>query len=139
MSLALLPELVNGPWYRIFHKTFSFASWLGISGTEIDQILSSELNLAVDNGVYVVSVVPDSPAEKAGLVPGGSDQSGPTPGGDVITTIDGRDVAAVSDILQYLNTKKAGDQVSLTVIREGSTITVDVTLGEWPQDTFPQG
>ena len=128
---SLLPALLQGGEVS--------TPWLGISGTGIDQTLSSELNLAVDHGVYVVSVAPDSPAEKAGLVAGGSDQSGPTPGGDVITTIDGRNVTAVSDILQYLNTKKAGDQVSLTIIREGNTVTVDVTLGEWPKDTFPQG
>jgi len=128
---SLLPALLQGGEVS--------TPWLGISGTEIDQTLSSELNLAVDHGVYIVSVAPDSPAEKVGLVPGGSDQSGPTPGGDVIIAIDGRNVTAVSDLLQYLNTKQAGNQVSLTVIREGNTITVEVTLDEWPKDAFPQG
>ncbi len=129
---SLLPALLQGGEVS--------TPWLGVSGTEIDETLASKLNLATDHGVYVVSVLPASPAEKAGLVPGGSDQSGPTPGGDIITAIDGRNVATVSDLLQYFNTKKVGEQVSLTVIRGGKTITVEVTLGEWPKDMpLPQG
>jgi len=129
---SLLPALLQGGEVS--------TPWLGISGTEIDQTLASKLDLATDHGVYVVSVMPDSPAEKAGLVPGGSDQGSPTSGGDIITAINGREVTAVSDLLQYLNTKKVGEQVSLTVIRGDETIVVEVTLGEWPQDiVLPQG
>ncbi len=129
---SLLPALLQGGEVS--------TPWLGISGTEIDQTLASKLDLATDHGVYVVSVIPDSSAEKAGLVPGGSDQGSPTSGGDIITAINGREVTAVSEILQYLNTKKVGEQVSLTVIRGDETIVVEVTLGEWPQDiVLPQG
>jgi S1-C subfamily serine protease len=123
---SLLPALLQGGEVS--------TPWLGISGTEIDATLAAELNLATDHGVYVVSVVPGSPAEEAGLIPGGSDQNGPTSGGDIITAIDGRNVNAVSDLLQYLNAKEVGEQVSLTVVRGGETITVAVTLGEWPED-----
>lgn len=129
---SLLPALLQGGEVS--------TPWLGISGTEIDQTLASKLDLATDHGVYVVSVMPDSSAEKAGLVPGGSDQGSPASGGDIITAINGREVTAVSEILQYLNTKKVGEQVSLTVIRGDETIVVEVTLGEWPQDiVLPQG
>ena len=129
---SLLPALLQGGEVS--------TPWLGISGTEIDQTLASKLDLATDHGVYVVSVMPDSSAEKAGLVPGGSDQGSPTSGGDIITAINGREVTAVSEILQYLNTKKVGEQVSLTVIRGDETIVVEVTLGEWPEDiVLPQG
>jgi len=123
---SLLPALIQGGEVD--------TPWLGISGTEIDQTLASKLDLATDHGVYVVSVMHDSPAEKVGLVPGGSDQGSPTSGGDIITAIDEREVTAVSDLLQYLDTKKVGEQVSLTVIRGDETIAVGVTLGEWPLD-----
>jgi S1-C subfamily serine protease len=121
---SLLPALLQGG--EISNP------WLGISGTNIDQELASRLNLAVDQGVYVVSVLPDSPAEKAGLIPGGSDQGMPTSGGDIITAVDGHPVAKVADLLEYFNTMKVGDQVSLSVIRGDETLTVAVTLGEWP-------
>jgi S1-C subfamily serine protease len=123
---SLLPALLQGGEVS--------NPWLGISGTDIDQELASMLNLAVDHGVYMVSVLPGSPAEKAGLIPGGSDQGRPTSGGDIITAVDGHPVAKVADLLQYFNTKKVGDQVSLSVTRGDKTLTVAVTLGEWPKD-----
>ncbi|MDD5590639.1 MAG: trypsin-like peptidase domain-containing protein [Dehalococcoidales bacterium] len=123
---SLLPALLQGGEVG--------TPWLGISGTAIDQTLASKLNLATDHGVYVVSVMPDSPAERAGLVPSGTDQGDPTSGGDIITAIDGHEVTTVSDLLQYLNTRDIGEQVSLTVIRGDETIAVEVTLDEWPQD-----
>jgi S1-C subfamily serine protease len=124
---SLLPALLQGGEVS--------NPWLGISGTDIDQELASMLNLAVDSGVYVVSVLPDSPAERAGLIPGGSDQGRPTSGGDIITAVDGHPVAKVADLLEYFNTKKVGDQVSLSVIRGDETLTVVVTLGEWPVES----
>ncbi len=123
---SLLPALLQGGEVG--------TPWLGISGTEIDQTLASKLDLNTDHGVYVVSVMPDSPADRAGLVPSGIDQGSPTSGGDIITAIDGHEVATVSDLLQYLNTTVIGEQVYLTVIRGNETIAVEVTLDEWPQD-----
>jgi S1-C subfamily serine protease len=129
---ALLPALLQGGEVS--------TPWLGISGTDIDQELASKLSLTVSNGVYVVSVSPGSPAEKAGLIPGGSDQGEPTSGGDIITEVDGHPVAKVADLLQYFNTKKVGDQVSLSIVRGDQTLTVVVTLGEWPNEMpSPQG
>jgi serine protease Do len=126
---SLLPALIQGGEVS--------TPWLGISGADIDQELASKLSLTVDHGVYVVSVSPGSPAEKAGLIPGGSDQGGPTSGGDIITAVDGHPVAKVADLLQYFNTKKAGDQVSLSIVRGDRTLTVAVTLGEWPKGMPP--
>ncbi len=123
---SLLPALLQGGEVS--------NPWLGISGTDIDQELASKLNLALDHGVYVVSVLPGSPAEKAGLIPGGSDQGRPTSGGDIITAVDAHPVAKVADLLQYFNTKKVGDQVSLSIVRGDKTLTVAVTLGEWPEE-----
>jgi len=127
---SLLPSLLQGGEVD--------TPWLGISGTAIDQSLATELNLSTDHGVYVVSVVPDSPAGKVGLIPGGSDQGRPTSGGDIITEVDGVEVTEVSDILQYFNTKKVEDQINLTIIRGDETITVDLTLSEWPKDSVFQ-
>ncbi len=67
------------------------------------------------------------------MIAGNYDNSGsPAAGGDVITAIDGKAVSSVPDISSYINTKKVGDTVTLTVLRNGSQITVQVTLGTWP-------
>ncbi|MBI2859399.1 MAG: trypsin-like peptidase domain-containing protein [Chloroflexi bacterium] len=108
--------------------------WLGISGLALTRDLSQELGLTVDRGIYLVTVLPDSPAEKAGLRQGGEDgQGNPQKGGDVIIAADGKKVASVTDLASYLNAgKKPGDTVVLGIIREGSPVDIPVTLGTWP-------
>ena len=127
----VLPELKRGEEIT--------RSWLGISGTAITEKLAEALNLPVDRGVYVITVVPDSPAAKAGLQGSGTDPTGqPQEGGDTITTIDGYQVASVEDLIQYFNKKKAGDKVTLTIIRDGRSLEVPVTLGAWPENLETQ-
>ncbi len=112
--------------------------WLGISGAALTQALAQKLGLSVDQGVYVVSVNPGSPAEKAGLKGGNLDITGaPAPGGDVITAVDGNTVTSVQDLSSYINTKNVGDSITLSVIRDGSEIDVQVTLGTWPNNLTP--
>ena len=79
-------------------------------------------------------VIPDSPAEKAGLRGSGTDERGqPTFGGDIISNVDGQTVASVEDLIAYFNGKKPGDEVSLSIYRGDKTLTIKVTLGEWPE------
>lgn len=110
--------------------------WIGISGLDLNQTQSTTLGLSINQGVYVVSVVSGSPAEKAGLKAGTTDQSGaPGKGGDVITAIDSTTVKSVSDLQNYLANKNVGDTVTLTLNRGGATTTVGVTLAARPTDT----
>ena len=123
---SLLPELLKGGSVK--------TAWLGIEGTPIDKELADKLKLTSDKGVYVVSVLAGSPAEKAGLVPGGKDaQREPKAGGDIITALDNVPVMKVEDMLTYFNGKRPGDSVTLTIIRGGQTLSVPVVLGEWPE------
>jgi len=113
--------------------------WLGIRGRELTPALAQQLNLSVNQGVYVVTVAQNSPADAAGLRPAvqsenqlPSDNSLP-PGGDVILAVDGNPVTNVDQLATYLDSqKKVGDKVSLEVLRNGQKITVEATLAEWP-------
>jgi 2-alkenal reductase len=113
------------------------AAWLGIEGMPVSKDLTDKVKLSVSKGVYVVSVMPGAPAEKAGLVAGGkNEQSEPKAGGDVITAIDNSPVTSVQDILTYLNGKSPGDKVTLSVQRGDQSVSVPVELGTWP-DKLP--
>lgn len=126
---SLLPALVKGGTVR--------SPWLGISGRAVDRELAVRLGLSANKGVYVVSVIPRSPAEKAGLRGSGVDeQRQPLSGGDTITSIDSRGVSGVEDIISYFNTKKVGDSVLLSIRRGEQALTIEVILGEWP-DQIP--
>ncbi len=127
----VLPELKRGEEVA--------RPWLGISGAAITEKLARALSLPVKVGVYVITVVPDSPASKAGLQGSGTDAAGqPQEGGDIITAVDGHQVTSVEDLLKYFNKKKAGDKVTLTIMRDGQILRVPVTLGAWPENLQTQ-
>jgi len=109
--------------------------WLGISGLTLTDSLAEELGLSVKEGAYVVDVVSGSPAEKAGLKASGTDANGvPNGGGDVIIAVDDKAVTSVAELSAYFSTKKTGDTISLTVVRDGQTITVQTVLEARPAD-----
>jgi S1-C subfamily serine protease len=113
--------------------------WLGIAGRELTPALAQELGLSVTQGVYIVTVANNSPADRAGLVPAfaseaqAQNDTNLPPGGDVILAVDGNPVTDVDQLATYLDSqKRVGDTVSLDVLRDGQKITVDATLAEWP-------
>lgn len=112
--------------------------WLGIQGQQVTARLAEELGLSVQKGVYVAQVQANSPAEKAGLkgavAPGRTVPQTLPKGGDVILSIDGRDVAKTEEIANYLDLKKSvGDVVKLTIKRGNEDVVLEVTLGPWPE------
>lgn len=117
-------------------------SFIGISGNTFSPICAEGLGL--DSGIrgaYVAAVLPGTPAAKGGLRGGDeeiqNDSIGICPtaaGGDLITAIEGNPVARFDDLLVYLaRYTSPGDSVTLTVLRDGKTIEVDVTLAPRPE------
>jgi S1-C subfamily serine protease len=80
----------------------------------------------------VIEVSEGSPADKAGFK--GAEESATNPkGGDLIVAIDGLDVMNFDDFMGYLLTyKKPGDEVVITVIRDGEALDLDLILGKRP-------
>jgi len=102
--------------------------YLGISGAALTPAIAQYLGITATQGVYLVSVVPGSPADNAGLQGGSSTTSQ----GDVIASINGTPLSSVDDLITQLAKYHPGDQVTLQVLRAGQTIQVSVTLGTWP-------
>lgn len=117
---GLLPQLLQPRQVR--------RPWLGISGGSVTGEMTEALGLPP--GVYVTSVFSDSPAARAGLVPFQAFRG--TARGDVITAVDGESVASVEDMVSYFNTRRPGDKVTLSMVRGGQAIELEVTLAEWP-------
>ena len=94
--------------------------------------LADALNLSVDHGVLIGKVEAGSPAAKAGLKAGTTQATiqGQTVvlGGDVITKIDGHEITTFDDLANGISSKKPGDTVQLEIVRDGHTMTVNVTL-----------
>ena len=117
---SLLPSLEKG--VAIQHP------WLGISGQTLTAVTAGQLGITSEtSGVLVVDVVAGGPAAKAGLQ--GSGQADARD--DIITAIDGHAITTIDALTQYLDTKKVGDHVTLSVTRNGQHISVGVTLGNF--------
>jgi 2-alkenal reductase len=112
-------------------------SWLGVSGYTVDPSLVKAMNLPVEQGAYVSTVTADGPAEAAGLI-GTTEtitQDGRSVeiGGDVITTVDGQPVKTFDDLLVYLSVQTSpGQEITLSILRNGQYQDVKVTLGTRP-------
>jgi len=110
--------------------------YLGISSdSDLSLAEMQALGLNTYTGAYVTSVTPGGPADQAGIR-GGSQATNLErlqAGGDVITAIDGQPIATFNQLLAFLTTNKTpGDTVVLTILRDGQTMDVTVTLGARP-------
>jgi S1-C subfamily serine protease len=111
-------------------------TYLGIRGTEITPDLQQAVNLPVGAGVLVGRVDAGSPADMAGIRGGSTTATigGQTLmlGGDIITSIDGHKITSFANLAVSIASKKAGDQVTLGILRDGKSQTITVTLANNP-------
>ena len=107
--------------------------WIGISGQDINPDLAKIRNLDHSKGFLIVTVIPDSPAEMAGLkgvseIEKIGNKEYPKDG-DIIVSVDGKEVRKISDILIHLQEEKSvGDEMILGVIRDGEQMDIILTL-----------
>jgi S1-C subfamily serine protease len=101
--------------------------YFGISSIQIDPTTASANDLPVDYGVYVADVEAGGPAAEAGLQPD-----------DIVTAIDGTKITFETPLSDILFNYHPGDTVALTVLRGGEETTVNMTLGQAPQELFEQ-
>jgi serine protease Do len=104
---------------QIIEKGYFAHPFLGITYQPITPAIARTYNLPAQWGVYVSRVASGSPASSAGLQRG-----------DIITKVGGVTLDDTHSYLNTLYTYKPGDQVTLTLIRDGNTLEVQVTLGE---------
>jgi serine protease Do len=91
--------------------------YIGVQIKAVDQTLADAIGLKDAKGVFVDAVVKGGAGDRAGLKEG-----------DVIVSIDGRDMNAPNELQSYIATKHIGDEVALKVYRDGKTLEKKVTL-----------
>jgi S1-C subfamily serine protease len=110
--------------------------YLGIASLDDLSLSQIEaLGLKQFTGAYVTNAVPGGPADKAGVKAGTQTTNIPglLSGGDLITAIDGHPVRRFDELLSYLITNKSpGDSVVLTLLRDGQSMDITVTLDKRP-------
>ncbi|MCD8218781.1 MAG: trypsin-like peptidase domain-containing protein [Ruminococcus sp.] len=95
---------------------------LGITCQDVSEAVSQAYNIPV--GVYIISVTDGGAADQAGLQ-----------AMDVITGIQGEEITTTEELNAIKNEYSAGDTVTLTVVRSGQELTIEVTLEEVQSST----
>ena len=116
--------------------------YLGVRTLILWPQLAERLGLAAAGGAIVQEVEPDSPAEDKGLDAGDETiefqgQPDIPSEGDVIVAVDGERLTRKQDLADVISRHGAGDEVVLTVVRDGERRRVALTLGRRPQGAVP--
>jgi serine protease Do len=94
-------------------------AWLGVQIQPVTEEIADSIGLKVAKGALIAQPQEDSPGAKAGLK-----------AGDVITAVDGNEVADARDLARKIGGMKPGVSAKLSVFRDGKTEAMDITLGE---------
>jgi Do/DeqQ family serine protease len=109
---------------QLISRGYVSRPWLGISIASLEEIAKPErFAEGLESGVVVRGIEPGAPAQRSDLSPG-----------DVITKVDGKQVAVASDLQREILGKKIGEAVQLEVWRNGRTLRLEVPTGEHPDN-----
>jgi len=97
--------------------------YIGVYLQDITKELASYLDLNSTEGALIRYVVPDSPAEKAGLRQG-----------DVILKINNKPIKSSRDVSDIVSNTEIGQKLELLIYRNGRTKSVTVTVGKKPNE-----
>ncbi len=98
-------------------------AFLGVVSSEVPDMLANHLALKPGEGIVVRSLVPDGPAAKAGIAVN-----------DVITKVAGQPVGSPQEISKQVSGHKPGESISIDLIHQGKSATLEVTLGIKPTE-----
>lgn len=115
-------------------------AWLGIQGVTTTPEIAKAMRLpAGQQGVLVEQVDADSPADRAGLrgsyKPTTIQGQRVLVGGDIIISADDQPVTQMDDLTAFVQQAQPGQEVRLTLLRDGKQVQVTVVLGEPPTST----
>ncbi|HKM42673.1 MAG TPA: trypsin-like peptidase domain-containing protein [Limnochordia bacterium] len=95
--------------------------WIGVYHQNLTEQTAEQLRLPDSKGVLVLDVIQNSPAAEAGLK-----------AWDVIRRIEDQDVFSTADIAEEIAKYETGDEIILTVMRQGEVLLIPITLGDMP-------
>ena len=97
--------------------------WLGVSIQPVTRDIADGLGLADEKGALIAGVLPDGPADRAGLAQG-----------DVILSVNGHPVERFKDLPRLVAAAKSGESAKIAIWRQGAGRTIVATLGPMPEE-----
>jgi len=128
IGLAIPSNMAKDIYAQLKETGEVVRGFLGVQGNDIEAGMGEYFGLDDDKGVVIVSVVEDSPAEKAGVK-----------NDDVVVELENQPVTGWNDFRNRVAMYKPGSKVQVVVIRDGKRKTLTVTLDKRPESEFAMG
>jgi len=128
LSFAIPIEVAMDVADQLKTKGHVSRGWLGVLIQDVTRNLAESFGMKDPRGALVAKVLPDSPAQSAGIRVG-----------DVIVAFDGKEVTSSSNLPPIVGSSKVGVKIPVDVIRNRRTIVVNVKLGELPEEDTKVG
>ena len=122
IGFAIPVNHVRGIVESIIENGYIAKPYIGVT---VGDVSEETMGYGLPAGAAVKAVSEDSPAEKAGLRVN-----------DIITAVNGTEISGRSELSERVSASSVGDTLTLTVYRQGKTISVDVTVGEQVQSAL---
>ena len=123
IGFAIASDVVKNVVQQLKENGSVTRGWIGVQIQNVTADLADDLGLKEQTGALVAAAQKDSPAAAAGVK-----------SGDVITSVDGETVADPHDLARRIAALGPKKTVKLGLVRNGSPMTIDVTLGTMPAD-----
>src|SRR5271154_3419158 len=123
IGFAIASDVVKNVVEQLKANGSGTRGWVGVQIQNVTQDLADDLGLKDPSGALVAEAQKNSPAAEAGVK-----------SGDVITAVDGDAVADPHDLARRIAALGPKKTAKLSIVRNGSPMTIDVTLGSMPAD-----
>ncbi|HEY8287814.1 MAG TPA: trypsin-like peptidase domain-containing protein, partial [Acetobacteraceae bacterium] len=123
IGFAIPSDMIRTVSAELEHSGHVTRGYVGVEAQQITGATAKALHLPENSGALLAGIKSDSPASRAGLEPG-----------DVIQSVNGTKIANPRDLAVNVASIKPGDEAHLQVLHDGNDKTVDVKVGQMPND-----
>jgi len=123
LSFAIPMDVVMNVVDQIKATGKASHGWLGVQIQDVTRELAESFGMKKPQGALISKVLPDSPAEKAGLLIG-----------DIITEFNGHQIENSGDLPPMVGMTPINEKAELKIIRQGETKTIDFKVGLLPDE-----
>ncbi|NIR32352.1 MAG: DegQ family serine endoprotease [Gammaproteobacteria bacterium] len=123
LSFAIPIDVAMDVVQQLKTKGYVTRGWLGVLIQDVTRELAESFGMERPEGALIAKVLPDSPAEQAGLRVG-----------DIVLRFDEREVEESSDLPPIVGSTRVGREVPVEILREGRSRSLEVTIGELPAE-----
>lgn len=121
IGFAIPVSLAKQVMEQIIRQGTVTRGWIGIQAQDITPQLAESFKLSHTQGSLIAGVLPNSPAERAGLKPG-----------DILLEINGKRVTDSSSMLNLIAGLQPNEKATLKIARNQRELNIDVTIGKRP-------